>query len=133
MGYIIKDRFGMKQIQIPSLRPMFIIFCFALVSNGCTVQDSKPYDRSLVLTYAELTLLYEKEKMTHRLTDSLYQIKVTEFFSGKGLEQHTFKKTIDKMTEYPQVWKLFIQDVTTAMDSIRNTAVMQEGKNNSTE
>jgi predicted tellurium resistance membrane protein TerC len=123
----------MNQIQIHSLRLIFIIFCIAVVSNGCTLQDSKPYDRSLVLTYAELTLLYEKEKMTNRLTDSLYQIKVTEFFSGKGLEQQTFKKTIDKMTEYPQVWKVFIQDVTTAMDSIRNSADIQQRKDISSE
>ncbi|MFA6457138.1 MAG: hypothetical protein WCW40_09990 [Bacteroidota bacterium] len=70
-------------------------------------------------TYAELTLLYEKEKMDKKETDSLYQIKVQEFFQRKGLNQEEFKKQAEELSRNAQVWKFFIQDVSSAIDSIK--------------
>lgn len=89
--------------------------------NGCSPSTSKPYDRSLVVTYAELTLLYEKEKMTNKVIDSLYQIKVKDFFNEKGLEQERFKEVVDELSKHSEAWKMFIQDVTTAMDSLKKS------------
>ncbi|MEW5798664.1 MAG: hypothetical protein AB1728_06625 [Bacteroidota bacterium] len=89
--------------------------------NGCSPSTSKPYDRSLVVMYAELTLLYEKEKMTNKVIDSLYQIKVKDFFNEKGLEQERFKEVVDELSKHPEAWKMFIQDVTTAMDSLKKS------------
>lgn len=94
--------------------------------NGCSEESSKPYDRALVTTYAELTLLYENEKMTKRVSDSLYQMTVDEFFRSKGYEQETFRSVIKDLSEYPEAWKMFLQDVTTAMDSIKNNPVNKE-------
>ncbi len=71
------------------------------------------------MTYAELTLFYEKEKMTNKVVDSLYQIKVKDFFIQKGLEQKIFKEVVDELSKHPEEWKMFIQDVTTAMDSLK--------------
>ena len=88
--------------------------------GGCSSPTSKPYDRSLVVTYAELTLLYEKEKMSNKVTDSLYQVKVKEFFVKKGLEQDEFKKEIEELSQKYEAWKMFIRDVTTAMDSVKS-------------
>lgn len=93
---------------------------FGIFAHGCTSSASKPYNRSYVITYAELTLLYEKEKMTNKLVDSLYQVKVKEFFEKKGLQQNDFKKEIDELSEDNAVWKMFIQDVTAAMDSLKS-------------
>ncbi|MBI2427694.1 MAG: hypothetical protein HYV29_02670 [Ignavibacteriales bacterium] len=92
-----------------------------ICSISCSSTPSKPYDRALVTTYAELTLLYEKEKMTNKVVDSLYQIKVKDFFVQKGLQQETFKEVIDDLSQHPEAWKMFIQDVTTAMDSLKRS------------
>lgn len=99
------------------------IFCWILLSGislfGCVTQPSRNYEKSMVTTYAELTLLYEKEKMANKQTDSTYQIKVKEFFDKKGLEQEEFKKEIENISKDSEVWKLFITDVSSAMDSLK--------------
>jgi hypothetical protein len=110
----------MGDIRFKLLATMAIALAVGMGSNGCSAESSKPYDRALVTTYAELTLLYEKEKMTKKVSDSLYQLTVDDFFRGKGYEQKKFRSVIDDLSEYPEAWKMFLQDVTTAMDSIRN-------------
>ena len=104
------------------LTALLLVIIIGSVLNSCSPENSKPYDRALVITYAELTLLYEKEKMTEKVTDSLYQISVNEFFAKRGYEQEKFRGVINDLSEYPEAWKMFLQDVTTAMDSIRNDA-----------
>ena len=103
-------------------RVFFVIWIliFGICLGGCSSTPSKPYDGSLVVTYAELTLLYEKEKMNDKVTDSLYQVKVKEFFEKKGLQQDEFKKEIEELSQKNEVWKMFIRDVTTAMDSLKS-------------
>lgn len=99
-----------------------VVICslsFGMYFTSCSSSTSKPYNRDLVITYAELTLLYEKEKMTNKVVDSLYQIKVKDFFAAKGYEQGKFKQVIDELSQHPEAWKMFIQDVTTAMDSLK--------------
>jgi adenylosuccinate synthase len=107
--------------KIP-LSALLLFIIIGSVLNGCSPESSKPYDRALVITYAELTLLYEKEKMTEKAADSLYQISVKEFFTKRGYEQEKFREVIHDLSEYPEAWKMFLQDVTSAMDSIRNDA-----------
>ncbi len=107
-------------------KPLFTLLLIIIIIGsgliGCSPENSKPYDRALVITYAELTLLYEKEKMTEKMADSLYRNSVNDFFVQRGYEQETFREVIDDLSEYPEAWKMFLQDVTTAMDSIRNDA-----------
>lgn len=97
------------------------VLLFFISVTGCSGERSKPYDRALVTTYAELTLLYEKEKMVDKVADSLYQFKVKDFFVQKGYQQEKFKEVIDELSKHPEAWKMFIQDVTTAMDSLKRT------------
>ena len=111
-------RFGFLDLGFSSFIGIWFLV-FGILFNSCTSKDSKPYDRSLVVTYAELTLFYEKEKMTNKVVDSLYQIKVKDFFIQKGLEQKIFKEVVDELSKHPEEWKMFIQDVTTAMDSLK--------------
>lgn len=98
---------------------MTLMPLLASFGSGCSSSDAKPYDQALVSTFAELTMMYEKEKMTNRITDSLYQIKVKDFFDKKGYKQETFRSVIDELSENPTYWKMFLQDVTKAVDSIR--------------
>jgi hypothetical protein len=67
--------------------------------------------------------LYEKEKMANKQTDSTYKIKIKDFFANKGLQQDEFKKKIEIISRDDEEWKIFIQDVSTAMDSLRNVGV----------
>ena len=92
---------------------------FGISLAGCNSQGSKSYDRATLITYAELTLLYEKEKMVNKQTDSSYVIKVNQFFASKGLRQDDFKKRIEAISQNDEEWKIFIQDVSTAMDSLK--------------
>lgn len=108
----IRNRLILLLLGITFFPPVFFV-------ASCTGEHSKPYDRALVTTYAELTLLYEKEKMMSKLSDSLYQIKVKEFFVAKGYEQKKFKKVVEELSQHPEIWKMFIQDVSIAMDSLR--------------
>ena len=89
-------RFGFLDLGFSSFIGIWFLV-FGILFNSCTSKDSKPYDRSLVVTYAELTLFYEKEKMTNKVVDSLYQIKVKDFFIQKGLEQKIFKEVVDEL------------------------------------
>ncbi len=108
-----------------------ILFAICFLSlgiylGGCSSSSSKPYDHSLVVTYAELNLFYEQEKLNNKETDSLYQVKVKEFFARKGLKQDEFKNEIDNLSEQDEAWKMFIHDVTTAMDSLKSIQVKKE-------
>ena len=96
---------------------------FGISLAGCNSQGSKSYDKSTLITYAELTLLYEKEKMVNKQTDSSYVIKVNQFFASKGLRQDEFKKRIEAISQNDEEWKIFIQDVSTAMDSLKRVAL----------
>ncbi|MHB1049347.1 MAG: hypothetical protein ACYC09_04640 [Bacteroidota bacterium] len=115
----------MRNLHKKPLAAFLLVVFIGIVLNGCSPENSKPYDRPLVITYAELTLLYEKEKMTGKLADSLYQKSVDDFFTKRGYEQKKFREVIKELSEYPEAWKMFLQDVTTAMDSIRNDTEMK--------
>ncbi|MFA6468100.1 MAG: hypothetical protein WCW35_04320 [Bacteroidota bacterium] len=96
------------------------MFFFAITTfHGCVSEPSRNYSKEFVNTYAELTLLYEKEKMEKKETDSLYQVKVQEFFLQKGLKQEEFKKQTEELSRDAQIWRFFIQDVSAAIDSIK--------------
>ncbi|MFZ4619683.1 MAG: hypothetical protein ACOYNS_03930 [Bacteroidota bacterium] len=97
---------------------MILIFGFS--ASGCVSEPTRTYGKDVVTTYAQLTLLYEKEKMVNKLNDSTYQVKVKEFFRDKGIEEAVFKKGVEEFSRNEGVWKLFIQDVSVAMDSLKS-------------
>lgn len=96
------------------------ILIFGFFLTGCNPQEQKSYNTSTVSTYAELTLLYEKEKMVNKENDSTYQTKVKDFFASRGLRQEEFKKNIAGISGDIEMWKMFIQDVSSTMDSLKN-------------
>ncbi len=95
------------------------ILIFGISASGCVSEPTRTYGKEVVTTYAQLTLLYEKEKMVGKVSDSLYQIKVKDFFKGKGIEEKIFRKGVEEFSRNEGVWKLFIQDVSVVMDSLK--------------
>lgn len=90
--------------------------------EGCSEHQSVPYDRQTVTTFAELSILYEKEKMAQKVTDSLYQVRIDSFFLSKGTTKEAFKERIDKISSDNIIWKGFIQQTTRAIDSLKAVA-----------
>jgi hypothetical protein len=89
------------------------------VGNGCRSTPSQSYNQQFVITFAELSLLYEKEKMANKESDSLYQVKVKGFFKKKGTNQEAFKKEIEKLSADNMLWKEFLRQVTRTIDSLK--------------
>jgi uncharacterized lipoprotein YehR (DUF1307 family) len=92
---------------------------FGISAAGCVSEPTRTYGKEVVTTYAQLTLLYEKEKMVNKVSDSLYQVKVKDFFKTKGIEEKVFRKGVEEFSRNEGVWKLFIQDVSAVMDSLK--------------
>ena len=118
---ILKDMTTHNPLR-PITRATLCVLLFSFIVpflTGCVSEPSRNYKKDFVNTYAELTLLYEKEKMQKRQTDSAYQVTVQQFFDRKGLKQADFKGAVEQLSGNEKVWKLFIQDVTAAMDSLR--------------
>ena len=95
------------------------IVIFGISAAGCVSEPTRTYGKEVVTTYAQLTLLYEKEKMLNKVSDSLYQVKVKDFFKTKGIEEKVFRKGVEEFSRNEGVWKLFIQDVSAVMDSLK--------------
>ncbi|KAB2925013.1 MAG: hypothetical protein F9K22_04685 [Bacteroidetes bacterium] len=57
--------------------------------------------------------------MLHRVTDSLYQVKVDSFFRARSYDQKTFKSVVEELSKYPDAWQRFMQEVTGTLDSVR--------------
>jgi len=95
----------------------FILSCLWI--EGCSEEHTAPYDKQTVTTFAELSLLYEKEKMAHKVTDSTYQIRIDSFFISKGTTKEAFKKKIDLISSDNIVWRGFIQKTSRAIDSLK--------------
>ncbi len=98
-------------------------FGFVSFLSGCDTDAPHTFDKQIVVTYAELSMMYEKEKMVNKITDSLYQGKVNEFFRQKGTTEEEFKKQIEELTKDNKEWRDFIQQVSTAMDSLKSIGV----------
>ncbi len=106
-----------------SLAPILAIsFVSVLVlATGCRTQNSVQHERkAFVSTYAELLLLHEREKMYNHLPDSLYQMKVDTFFLEHHVTKEQFRNTVADISADEKNWKNFLQDVTRAVDSLRN-------------
>lgn len=104
-------------IRSERIRPLIVLAMLAWY--GCASEAKNPYDDALVNTYVELTWMYEKEKMLHRVTDSLYQVKVDSFFRARSYDQKTFKNVVEELSKYPDAWQRFMQEVTGKLDSVR--------------
>ncbi len=96
-----------------------ILMMFAFGLSACNSPADRSYEQETVRRYAELSLLYEKEKMIGKKTDSVYQSIVGKFFEDQQIRQEEFKQQIEDISDDPVMWKFFIQDVTVTIDSIK--------------
>ena len=107
--------------------PVLFICCLGMIGLvGCKKKHPSLTDHNLVVTYAELSILNETEKMTNKITDSLYQIKVKEFFEKKGVTEDAFKEEITVVEKDNVEWKEFVQQVSTAVDSLKSHKIKQD-------
>ena len=103
------------------------ICCLLMIGSvGCKKKHPSLKDHNLVVTYAELSILNENEKMVNKITDSLYQIKVTEFFEKKGITEDAFKEEITGVEKDNVEWREFIQQVSTSVDSLKSFKIKQD-------
>ncbi|NUN70458.1 MAG: hypothetical protein HUU02_12175 [Bacteroidetes bacterium] len=91
----------------------------AVLLAGCISEPKRSYSEKFVKTYVDLTMLYEKMKMEQKVPDSTYQVNVRSFFTERGLDQAEFKRQVEVLSNDPQVWKMFIHDVTRQIDSLK--------------
>lgn len=102
------------------MKPLFLtVLCAAFILTGCVSEPKRSYSKEFLTTYVELTMLYERMKMEQKVPDSTYQVTVKEFFAARGLDQGEYKKQVEVLSNDAQVWKLFIHDVTKAIDSLK--------------
>ena len=100
------------------------ILVLALFIEGCNASGSKKYSHQLVQTYAGLMVLHEKEKLNGNSPDSLYRIKVREFFASKNISEGDLQKQVADISQDDNSWKAFLSEATAAMDSIKSVKPM---------
>jgi hypothetical protein len=113
----VKERFVMTILKVLGTCVLFSILL--ITGNSCQNKPASLPDKQFVTTFAELSLLFEKEKMVNKDPDSLYQIKVHEFFLKKGTTPEAFKKHVDELSADNAQWKEFLQQATKTIDSIK--------------
>lgn len=96
---------------------VFLVAVFLL--QACETPQTKSYNHTFVTTYAELSIFYEKEKMGAKISDSLYQVKVADFFLKKKIKESDFRKQSEELMGDYKIWKLFLADVSRAIDSLK--------------
>ena len=98
---------------------IFITVVFILSLGGCQPRSSRKYPREFVVTYAELLVLHEKEKVTGNTPDSVYRVKVRELLAARNENEGEFKKRVEELSRDDQVWRTFLGEATGLMDSIK--------------
>jgi hypothetical protein len=117
---IVRLALKVKVLRITKMHKTYTFFLalLILIFSGCSSRHSSSPDKKIVRTYAELTLLYEKEKMANKVSDSLYQIRVNEFFAARNLDETEFKKEVDFYLADGKSAKVFLAEVTEVLDSL---------------
>ena len=70
-------------------------------------------------TYAELLVLHEKEKLAGSTPDSLYAMRVKDFFAARKINEDEFQRRIGEISRNDIAWRAFLNDATVATDSIK--------------
>lgn len=97
-----------------------ILFTAAGFFQQCSTSTSKKYTYRQVVTYAELLVLHEREKMAYSTPDSIYQIKVNQFFVQRKITKEDFEKQIFELSRDDDAWRSFLMEATIAVDSIKS-------------
>lgn len=95
------------------------VVCSSIILECCGAPTTKKYPQELVQTYAELLVLHEKEKIAGNTSDSLYTIKVREFFAARKIHEDDFRRRVAELSSDDIAWRGFLNDATVAMDSIK--------------
>jgi hypothetical protein len=97
-------------------------FSFFLVLNifeGCSPTKEPPIDQNFVKTYAELGILYEKEKIVDRVPDSTYRNDVADFFSSHHITEKEFNQKVAALQGSGNRWLKFLSAVTNVTMAIK--------------
>jgi len=99
-----------------------IIFVAAGIFQECSTSTptSKKYSYGQVVTYAELLVLHEREKMVYSTPDSIYRNRVNQFFSQRKIAKEEFEKRIIELSRDNDAWRSFLMEATVAVDSIKS-------------
>ena len=98
-----------------------IFLCASVVFGSCGTPAQKKYPNELVRTYAELLVLHEREKIGGNTPDSLYQVKVKDFFAVRNKNEEEFQKRVADISRDDVAWRSFLTEATSLMDSIKAT------------
>ena len=96
-----------------------LILSSLLPYQGCNTPAPKQFSPELVRVYAELLALNEKEKISASTPDSLYRLKVKEFFEIRKIDEEGFQKQISDVSRDDAAWREFLIKATAALDSIK--------------
>jgi hypothetical protein len=86
---------------------------------GCVEEPTINVDKEFVKVFAELSMLHDKEKLNAKLTDSLYQRKVNEFFKTKNISQTEFRAKSELLMNDHRIWQAYLVEISKTMDSLR--------------
>ncbi|HTR81403.1 MAG TPA: hypothetical protein VMM58_07210 [Bacteroidota bacterium] len=104
--------------------PAFFV-CILLVAlslfHGCASPPPKKIPADSVRLYAELLVMYEREKLGGSVADSVYQKDVGNFFVRHGVNEEEFRKEIADISRDEIAWRNFLSETTAAVDSIKNS------------
>ena len=92
---------------------------FLLFLGGCASPAPKKYSAASVRIYAQLLVMYEKQKLFSSIPDSVYGKNVSEFFIRRGMDEDEFKKQIEELSRDDAAWRTFLSEATAAVDSIK--------------
>jgi hypothetical protein len=110
-----------KQISIP----LSFVFFSLLIFEGCSSPAPKKISSALVRTYAELLVMHEKEKIVGSTPDSLYRLNVKEFFAARKINEEDFQKEVTQISRNDVAWRVFLNEATAAVDSIKAAKPVQ--------
>ncbi|MGA9406181.1 MAG: hypothetical protein WBW71_03505 [Bacteroidota bacterium] len=104
-----------KQITLA----VILVLASCSIFGGCSTPAPQKFSSELVNVYAELLLLHEKEKIVGMIPDSLYRLKVKDFFEARKIDEGDFQKQINEISRDDAAWRDFLNKATVALDSIK--------------
>ena len=103
------------------IAPVFVL-CLTIacgIFEGCSSKKEYTPDKNFVRIYSELAVMYEKEKMTDKISDSTYRVSVNNFFASHKLTEQQFEEKVNQLMTDGTQWRRFLTDVSATIDEIK--------------
>ena len=97
-----------------------VILIAAWLFPGCAPDPPPKYSHEIVRTYAELIVFHEKQKLVWMIPDTLYRERLKDFFAERKTDEGKFKDQITQISRDGTTWRVFLNEVTAAVDSIKS-------------